>query len=244
MSPTSRSSPGCGRRCTTPARRRPGHEAVVVSHQLPIWITRLEAEGRPFLHDPRKRHCTLCSLTSFTFDDERLVSVGYSEPAGDLIPLADRGAPFSAGGADEEHRPPSGPIEPPADPTPGQPLGLWPEVRAPLRLLLAVLLVGCGHHRVRWQSTGTGDKGYVAGKGIITRLAEADRKKPGEVSGTTLDGKEVSLDEYAGKVVVLNVWGSWCAPCRKEAPPPRRGRARARGRRRGVRRGEHQGLEP
>ena len=86
-----------------------GHEAVVVSHQLPIWVTRLKAEGRPFLHDPRRRHCTLCSLTSFSFDGDRLVSVGYSEPAGDLIPLADRNAPFSAGGADEEHKPPSGP---------------------------------------------------------------------------------------------------------------------------------------
>jgi broad specificity phosphatase PhoE len=84
-----------------------GHEAVVVSHQLPIWVTRLKAEGRSFLHDPRKRHCTLCSLTSFTFDDERLVSVGYSEPAGDLIPLADRNAPFSAGGADADHKPPT-----------------------------------------------------------------------------------------------------------------------------------------
>jgi broad specificity phosphatase PhoE len=77
-----------------------GHEAVVVSHQLPIWVTRLKAEGRSFLHDPRKRHCTLCSVTSLTFDDDRLVSVGYSEPAGDLIPVADRNAPFSAGGAD------------------------------------------------------------------------------------------------------------------------------------------------
>ena len=84
-----------------------GHEAVVVSHQLPIWITRLKAEGRPFLHDPRKRHCTLCSLTSFTFEGEHLTSVGYSEPAGDLIPVADRNAPFSAGGADPEHKPPS-----------------------------------------------------------------------------------------------------------------------------------------
>ena len=84
-----------------------GHEAVLVSHQLPIWITRLKAEGRSFLHDPRRRQCTLCSLTSFTFDGERLISVGYSEPAGDLIPLADRSAPFSAGGADDEHKPPS-----------------------------------------------------------------------------------------------------------------------------------------
>lgn len=82
-----------------------GHEAVVVSHQLPIWVTRLKAEGRSFLHDPRKRQCTLCSLTSLTFQDQRLVSVGYSEPAGDLIPAADRNAPFSAGGADDEHKP-------------------------------------------------------------------------------------------------------------------------------------------
>ena len=84
-----------------------GHEAVVVSHQLPIWVTRLKAEKRSFLHDPRKRHCTLCSVTSLTFEDERLTHVGYSEPAGDLIPVADRNAPFSAGGADAEHKPPS-----------------------------------------------------------------------------------------------------------------------------------------
>jgi broad specificity phosphatase PhoE len=91
-----------------------GHEAVVVSHQLPIWITRLKAEGRSFLHDPRKRHCTLCSLTSLTFEDDRLVSVGYSEPAGDLIPIADRNAPFSAGGADAGPEPFSGPISGPS----------------------------------------------------------------------------------------------------------------------------------
>lgn len=75
-----------------------GHEAVIVSHQLPIWTTRLKAEGRSFLHDPRKRRCTLASLTSFTFEDDRLVNVAYSEPAGDLIPVADRNASFSAGG--------------------------------------------------------------------------------------------------------------------------------------------------
>jgi broad specificity phosphatase PhoE len=82
-----------------------GHEAVIVSHQLPIWITRLHAEGRRFIHDPRNRQCTLCSLTSFNFTDDRLTSVTFSEPAGDLIPLKDKSAPFSAGGAPEEHRP-------------------------------------------------------------------------------------------------------------------------------------------
>ena len=82
-----------------------GHEAVVVSHQLPIWVARLSAEGRHFLHDPRRRQCTLASLTSFHFDGARLVRVSYSEPAGDLIPVKDRSAPFSAGGAPEEKRP-------------------------------------------------------------------------------------------------------------------------------------------
>jgi len=82
-----------------------GHEALLVSHQLPIWVTRLSAEKRSFLHDPRKRQCTLCSLTSFHFDDRGLVRVSYSEPAGDMIPVADKHATFSAGGAAEEHRP-------------------------------------------------------------------------------------------------------------------------------------------
>jgi broad specificity phosphatase PhoE len=82
-----------------------GHEAVIVSHQLPIWITRLALERRSFLHDPRKRQCTLCSLTSLHFTGDLLTQVTYSEPAGDLIPAGDRSAPFSAGGATEERRP-------------------------------------------------------------------------------------------------------------------------------------------
>jgi len=79
-----------------------GHEAVVVSHQLPIWITRLHVEHRSFLHDPRRRQCTLCSLTSLVFADDRIVTVRYSEPAADLIPLKDRRQPFSSGGAGQE----------------------------------------------------------------------------------------------------------------------------------------------
>jgi broad specificity phosphatase PhoE len=82
-----------------------GHEAVVVSHQLPIWVTRLSAEGRPFFHDPRKRQCTLCSLTTLHFDGTRLVKVTYSEPAGDMLPRAEAAAPFSAGGAPDEKKP-------------------------------------------------------------------------------------------------------------------------------------------
>lgn len=58
-----------------------GHEAVLVSHQLPIWITRLTVERRHLWHDPRRRQCSLGSLTSLRYEDDELVGVGYSEPA-------------------------------------------------------------------------------------------------------------------------------------------------------------------
>ncbi|MCX6403174.1 MAG: histidine phosphatase family protein [Actinobacteria bacterium] len=69
-----------------------GHEAVCVSHQLPIWVARLDGEKRSFLHDPRKRQCSLASLTSFVFDDDKLVSIEYSEPAAELVAKASKGA--------------------------------------------------------------------------------------------------------------------------------------------------------
>lgn len=65
-----------------------GHEALLVSHQLPIWVVRLAAEHRPFAHDPRRRQCSLASLTSLTYEGDQLVSLTYSEPAGDLLPGA------------------------------------------------------------------------------------------------------------------------------------------------------------
>jgi broad specificity phosphatase PhoE len=67
-----------------------GHEAVLVSHQSPVWITRRKIEGRPLWHDPRKRKCSLASLTSLTFDDDRLVALDYSEPAASLLPGANQ----------------------------------------------------------------------------------------------------------------------------------------------------------
>lgn len=82
-----------------------GHEAVVVSHQLPIWTLRMHAERKPYVHDPRQRQCTLCSVTTLHFTDDLLTKVSYSEPAGDLIPTKDKNAPFSAGGAPDEMRP-------------------------------------------------------------------------------------------------------------------------------------------
>lgn len=63
-----------------------GHEALIVSHQLPVWMARCDAEGRRLAHDPRKRECTLASITSFTYLDDHLASVRYREPAADLLP--------------------------------------------------------------------------------------------------------------------------------------------------------------
>lgn len=67
-----------------------GREAVLVSHQLPIWIARLAAENRRLWHDPRSRQCTLASLTSLTFGDKGLVAITYSEPSRDLLEKASK----------------------------------------------------------------------------------------------------------------------------------------------------------
>jgi broad specificity phosphatase PhoE len=63
-----------------------GHEAVCVSHQLPIWILRSRIEGRPFWHDPRARQCGLASLTSIRYEGKLIRSLTYREPAADLVP--------------------------------------------------------------------------------------------------------------------------------------------------------------
>jgi len=65
-----------------------GHEALIVSHQLPVWIARRSYEDARFAHDPRNRQCTLASLTTLTFDDDRFTGLVYSEPAGHLLPDA------------------------------------------------------------------------------------------------------------------------------------------------------------
>ncbi|MFC6237117.1 histidine phosphatase family protein [Longivirga aurantiaca] len=74
-----------------------GHEAVLVSHQLPVWIARLDAEQRRFVHDPRKRQCGLASLTSLTFDDDKLVAITYTEPSADLVRAAGKSAAQAKG---------------------------------------------------------------------------------------------------------------------------------------------------
>ena len=66
-------------------------------------------------------------------------------------------------------------------------------------------------------SVGSQAQGYIDGPGTVTRLAPGDRKAPQEVTGTTLKGDKLQLSALRGHVVVVNVWASWCPPCRAEA---------------------------
>ncbi|MDO5287346.1 MAG: histidine phosphatase family protein [Actinomycetia bacterium] len=63
-----------------------GGQALVVSHQLPIWTVRSYAEGRRLAHDPRRRQCTLASITSLHVLNGQVVQVDYREPCQDLLP--------------------------------------------------------------------------------------------------------------------------------------------------------------
>lgn len=79
---------------------------------------------------------------------------------------------------------------------------------------LSLVLTGCGGSGLT-----SGDEGYVGSEGSVTIKAVADREPPeAEIAGTTVSGRRVSLADHAGKVVVMPVWGSWCGPCRAEAP--------------------------
>ncbi|PRZ39080.1 broad specificity phosphatase PhoE [Antricoccus suffuscus] len=68
-----------------------GHEAVCVSHQLPIWTARQAIEGNRLWHDPRARQCAVASVTTIEFDDGKITGIGYATPWGatkDSVPGA------------------------------------------------------------------------------------------------------------------------------------------------------------
>ncbi|MFD9907677.1 TlpA family protein disulfide reductase [Streptomyces sp. NPDC059063] len=67
-------------------------------------------------------------------------------------------------------------------------------------------------------SGGSGKTNFVIGSDGISTVKKGDRDDAPTLDGETLDGSKLSLDDYKGKVLVVNVWGSWCPPCRAEAP--------------------------
>ncbi|MDY2941428.1 MAG: histidine phosphatase family protein [Varibaculum sp.] len=75
----------------------PGGEVLVVSHQLPIWLLRRWLERRVLWHDPRRRECSLASLTTLRFEGETLISLSYREPAGGLLGEARDMVPGTSG---------------------------------------------------------------------------------------------------------------------------------------------------
>lgn len=78
------------------------------------------------------------------------------------------------------------------------------------------LLAGCGSDP---SETAAGDgSGFVGGDGSIVIIDPDDRVAAPALTGATLDGADFTLADYRGDIVVLNVWASWCAPCRAEAP--------------------------
>lgn len=92
-------------------------------------------------------------------------------------------------------------------------------MKTTLRLVTAVgivvLAAGCGGPK----TDGT-QGGYVSGTGdnTIVQIAPAARKTAPIISGEDLEGNPISTADWAGKTVVINLWGSWCPPCRKESP--------------------------
>jgi thiol-disulfide isomerase/thioredoxin len=80
---------------------------------------------------------------------------------------------------------------------------------------LALTLAACSSSS---SSTASDSSNFVSGNGEIKVLKAADRKDAPALSGKTVSGGTTSLADYKGKVVVVNIWGSWCAPCRAEAP--------------------------
>jgi thiol-disulfide isomerase/thioredoxin len=86
-------------------------------------------------------------------------------------------------------------------------------VVAACALALAAGLSGCAS-----PSNGSSGTNFVAGDGTITFVPAERRQAAVQLRGTTLEGQPVDVAAFRGRAVVLNVWGSWCAPCRKEAP--------------------------
>ncbi|AKJ11554.1 redoxin domain-containing protein [Streptomyces incarnatus] len=78
----------------------------------------------------------------------------------------------------------------------------------------ALTLSACGKGGT---SGGGGNTGFVTGHNGIATVPAGERASAPDLSGKTIDGRTLDVADYKGQVVVINVWGSWCSPCREEA---------------------------
>ncbi|MBG6237309.1 thiol-disulfide isomerase/thioredoxin [Mycetocola sp. CAN_C7] len=85
-------------------------------------------------------------------------------------------------------------------------------------LAAAVVLTGCASDPLAEQYTEGSNKGYIAGDGTVTEIAESERGESISFAGTTETGDELSSADFDGDVLVVNFWYAACAPCRAEAP--------------------------
>ncbi len=98
--------------------------------------------------------------------------------------------------------------------------GLRPSPRtlvAALAAASALALAGCSSTGGS-SSSDSSNTSFVKGDGEVTTVAAGHRGAVINLSGKDLNGQQLALSSFRGKVVVINVWGSWCAPCRAEAP--------------------------
>lgn len=89
---------------------------------------------------------------------------------------------------------------------------------AAIGIAAALLLAGCSSDPLAEQYKEGSNKGYIAGDGSVTEIPEAERGEAISFSGMTEGGEEISSEDFAGDVLVVNFWYAACAPCRAEAP--------------------------
>ena len=202
-----------------------GHEAVIVSHQAPIWTVRCAYEGRRFLHDPRKRECTLASLTSLTWVGDDLL--GELQRAG-CLPCSPWPNPEPV--PDVTSFLP----EPPRAATLSGPSRRGAFTVALGAASLAPTACSSDPNSIAEQAKRGDQKGYVSGDGSIERIAAGERKGP--VTPVRLDDRRgapgrcpttagPSSSSTSGVRGVPRVWPRLptCSPCgRRSRPTPSR----------------------